>query len=240
MFVVRDEGRVRWLTIDNPRRRNAIPSDQWSTLAGVFGDFADSDARVLVVTGAGDDFCSGADLGSDIALGSSADAYRAMAAAGKAAAALHRLPKPTVAAVDGYAVGAGLSLAIGCDLVVATDRARFSAVFVRRGLTVDFGGTWLLPRLVGLARARELALTGRQFGADEAMEYGMLHRVVPADRLAAEVGTLRRTCTLPPASVQYLSGPSADAQVEGPPGRMLSVPVSGSAVTGRSGTGSLP
>ena len=70
----------------------------------------------------------------------------------RAAIALHRISKPTIAAVDGVAVGAGMTLALGCDMVIATDRARFSEIFVKRGLTMDFGGTWLLPRLVGLAR----------------------------------------------------------------------------------------
>ncbi|NQV08128.1 enoyl-CoA hydratase/isomerase family protein, partial [bacterium] len=92
----------------------------------------------------------------------------------------HALAKPTVAAVDGVAVGAGMNLALGCDVVVASDRARFSEIFVRRGLTVDFGGTWLLPRVVGLARAKELALTGRVFGADEALAYGVVLEVVEA------------------------------------------------------------
>lgn len=188
MFTVRHEGPVRWLTIENPRRRNAIPVDQWGRLAELLDEFGASDARVLVVTGAGEDFCSGADLGSDFTLGSAAEGYEAMTQAGAAAAALHRLPKPTVAAVDGVAFGAGLSLAIGCDVVIASERARFSVVFVRRGLAVDFAGTWLLPRLVGMARAKELALSGRTIGADEALEYGMVSRVVPAEELAAHAG----------------------------------------------------
>ncbi len=96
----------------------------------------------------------------------------------RAALALHRISKPTVAAVDGVAVGAGMNLALGCDVVIATERARFAEIFVNRGLTLDFGGTWLLPRLVGLARAREIALTGRMVGADEALEIGLVVEVV--------------------------------------------------------------
>jgi 2-(1,2-epoxy-1,2-dihydrophenyl)acetyl-CoA isomerase len=100
----------------------------------------------------------------------------------RAALALHRSPKPTIAAVDGVAVGAGMNLAIGCDIVVATTRARFSEIFVKRGLTIDFGGSWLLPRLVGLAKARELALTGRMVHAGEAEAIGLVTRVVePGD-----------------------------------------------------------
>jgi 2-(1,2-epoxy-1,2-dihydrophenyl)acetyl-CoA isomerase len=104
----------------------------------------------------------------------------------RAALALHRISKPTVAAVDGVAVGAGMNLALGCDIVIATERARFAEIFVNRGLTLDFGGTWLLPRLVGLARAREIALTGRMVGAEEALTIGLISAVVEHEGLADE------------------------------------------------------
>jgi 2-(1,2-epoxy-1,2-dihydrophenyl)acetyl-CoA isomerase len=185
MFGVRDEGPVRWLTIDNPERRNAIPFGGWARLAKLIDEFAASWARVLVLTGAGEDFCSGADVGGAMIEGTAAGAYDAMAEVSAAAAALHRTPKPTVAAVDGVAVGAGMNLALGCDIVIASERARFSEIFVKRGLTLDFGGTWLLPRLAGIARAKELALTGRLFGAGEALEYGLVTAVVPHEDLAA-------------------------------------------------------
>jgi 2-(1,2-epoxy-1,2-dihydrophenyl)acetyl-CoA isomerase len=97
------------------------------------------------------------------------------------------LTKPTIAAVDGVAVGAGMNLALGCDVVVATDRARFSEIFVRRGLTVDFGGSWLLPRIVGLQRAKELALSGRIVEADEAQRLGLVTEVVAPGDLEARV-----------------------------------------------------
>ena len=145
---------------------------------------------MLVVAGAEEDFCSGADVGSGMTAGSSTDAYAAMAEVGAAAAALHRVPKPTIAAVDGVAVGAGMNLALGCDIVIASDRARFSEIFVKRGLTLDFGGTWLLPRLVGLARAKELALTGRIIGATEALAYGMIAGVVAPEDLVSTAATV--------------------------------------------------
>lgn len=185
MFHVVDEGPVRWLTLDNPGRRNAVPTDQWEVLTGHLDDFETSDLRALVVTGAGDDFCSGADLGTGFQGREMVHAYEAMARVGAAARALHRITKPTVAAVDGVAVGAGLNLALGCDLLIATDRARFAEIFVRRGLTVDFAGTWLLPRRIGLARAKELALTGRMFDAAEAERLGIVTRVVAPDGLRA-------------------------------------------------------
>lgn len=87
-------------------------------------------------------------------------------------------------------MGAGMNLAIGCDIVIATDRARFAEVFVKRGLTVDFGGTWLLPRLIGMARARELALTGRVIDAAEALDIGLVTAVVAPGELAAAVDAM--------------------------------------------------
>ena len=190
MFAVSDRGGVRTLTISNPGRRNAIPMGQWEHLAAAFTEFESSNARVLVVTGEGGDFCSGADVGSDFTPGSVSAGYDMIGHVSAAAVALHRLTKPTIAAVDGVAAGAGLNLALGCDIVLASDRARFAEIFVRRGLTLDFGGTWLLPRRVGLARAKELALTGRVIDAAEAERIGLATRVVPASGLAEEAATL--------------------------------------------------
>lgn len=154
---------MRWLTIDRPDRKNAIPFDGWSDLSAEFEAFEGSGQRVLVVTGAGGEFCAGADLDPSRIdrMQSVEDRHARMKVVAAAALALHRLTKPTIAAVDGVAVGAGLNLALGCDVVVATNRARFSEIFVKRGLTVDFGGSWLLPRIVGLQRAKEMALIGR-------------------------------------------------------------------------------
>jgi enoyl-CoA hydratase/carnithine racemase len=187
MFEISDHGAVRLLVIDDPASRNAIPREGWDALAAHLEDFASASARVLVISGRGEDFCSGARLSEEF-LGAGltvADRQAAMAPVTRAATVLHRLAKPVVAAVDGVAVGAGMNLALGCDIVIATERARFGEVFVRRGLTLDFGGTWLLPRIVGLAAARELALTGRLVDAAEARALGMVARVVAPDDLAA-------------------------------------------------------
>ena len=186
MFVVTDDGAIRTLTIDNPSRRNAIPADQWGALADALHAFDASDARVLIITGSGEDFCSGLDVGSSTSVGGVSSWYESMAAIGRAARALHATSKPTIAAVDGVGAGAGMNLALGCDILLATDRARFTEVFVKRGLTIDFGGSWLLPRRVGIARAKELALTGRIISAAEALEYGIATRVVPSEELSAE------------------------------------------------------
>lgn len=185
MFEVRDDGPVRRLTISNPGRRNAVPSGQWGRLAELFTEFEASSQRVLLISGADGDFCSGADLGSDFVPGALADGYEMVGRVGAAALALHRMTKPTIAAVDGVAAGAGLNLAIGCDLLVASTRSRFSEIFVKRGLTLDFGGTWLLPRRIGLARAKELAFTGRVIDVIEAERLGLVTRVVSPEDLEA-------------------------------------------------------
>lgn len=190
-ITTEDRDRVRWITLSNPARKNAVPADGWPRLREAFEEFEASDARVLVIRGEGEDFCAGADLEP----GSLGDTgvvtrHRRMKEVGAAAIALHRLTKPAIAAVDGVAVGAGMNLALGCDVVVATSRARFSEIFVKRGLTVDFGGTWLLPRHVGLQRAKELALSGRMVGAEEALSIGLCVDVVDPGVLESRVTEL--------------------------------------------------
>jgi 2-(1,2-epoxy-1,2-dihydrophenyl)acetyl-CoA isomerase len=184
-----DRGAIRWLILNRPDRRNAIPGDGWAELKDAFVDFGASEQRVLVVTGAGGAFCSGADLdpAEAVDLADVAGRHRRMKVVGAAALALRRLPKPTIAAVDGVAAGAGMNLALGCDLVIASHRARFSEIFVRRGLTVDFGGTWLLPRIVGPQRAKELSLSGRIIEAEEALAIGLVLEVVDAEGLETRV-----------------------------------------------------
>jgi 2-(1,2-epoxy-1,2-dihydrophenyl)acetyl-CoA isomerase len=192
VFDIDDRGPVRLLTLNRPQRKNAVPPEGWALLAEAFAEFERSDSRVLVISGAGGDFCAGADVSPDFTTTSDSAAENAawMKIVGDAAVKLHRLSKPTIAAVDGVAVGAGMNLALGCDVVIATDRARFAEIFVRRGLTLDFGGTWLLPRIVGLAKARELALTGRLIDAAEAEQVGLVTRVVPAGDLDAAVAAV--------------------------------------------------
>jgi enoyl-CoA hydratase/carnithine racemase len=185
---------IRWLRIDRPHRKNAIPFDGWLLLAESLVEFENSGDRVLVITGAGGEFCAGADLDADRSgITSVSEAHRRMKVVERAATALYRTTKPTIAAVDGVAVGAGMNLALGCDVVIATERARFSEIFVRRGLTVDFGGTWLLPRVVGLQRAKELALSGRIVPAHEAQRLGIAMDVVPVEHLPERVTEVARS-----------------------------------------------
>lgn len=180
-----EEGPIRWMTLSNPGKKNAVPPKGWEPLREALEDFDASGSRVLIIQGEGEDFCAGAELDPDLAGDGSSviGRHRRMKQVAAAATALHRITKPTIAAVDGVAVGAGMNLALGCDLVIATTRARFSEIFVRRGLTVDFGGTWLLPRIVGLQRAKELALSGRMVEGEEATRIGLCMETVPAGAL---------------------------------------------------------
>jgi 2-(1,2-epoxy-1,2-dihydrophenyl)acetyl-CoA isomerase len=185
IIVARNEGVVT-VTMNRPARKNAANGTMWNELLAVFAEVtADRHDRVMILTGAGDAFCSGADLGdaSDVA-GLPGDPYLVqMRALGEVALALHRIPKPTIAKVGGVAVGAGMSMALGCDLVVASDTARFSQIFSKRGLSIDFGASWLLPRFIGMHRAKELAFFADIIDANQAEEFGIVNRVVPAGDL---------------------------------------------------------
>ena len=203
LLVDRRDGVVT-ITLNRPERKNAITAAMWGELVAVFDEVAEQrDDRVLVITGAGDGFCSGADLsggaGAGAAGGGIGSALAQMRVVGRAALRLHELSKPTIAAVNGVAAGAGCNLALGCDLVLASDRARFSEIFTARGLTLDFGGSWVLPRLVGLHRAKELAFLADIIDATEANRIGLVNRVVPHARLADEAAALAaRLAAAPP------------------------------------------
>ncbi|MEO5723090.1 MAG: enoyl-CoA hydratase [Ilumatobacteraceae bacterium] len=186
IIIDRDAGVVT-VTLNRPHKKNAANATMWSELLQTFQEIAGNAAdRAVVITGSGGDFCSGADLSAD-----DRDArphqLGVMRHIGDVAIALHRLPQPVVAKVRGVAVGAGCNLALGCDLVVAADTARFSQIFVRRGLSVDFGGSWLVPRHVGIHRAKELALLGDIVSAPEAAAMGLVNRVLPEEQLDAFV-----------------------------------------------------
>ncbi|WP_067874002.1 enoyl-CoA hydratase/isomerase family protein [Nocardia vermiculata] len=166
-----DRAGVRTLTLNRPHHKNAIDAELWARLQEVLRDTAcDRSVRAVVVTGASGDFCSGADISVP---DNTHPTYR-MRALTEVALALHELPMPTVAKVRGAAVGAGWNLALGCDFVVATPQARFSQIFTRRGLSPDLGGTWLLPKIVGLQQAKRLALLGDTLDGEQAQQLNLV------------------------------------------------------------------
>src|SRR4029077_16893008 len=151
--------------------------------------------RVVVLTGAGGAFCSGADITDPKGWSGDPDDPHLvrMQFFGRVMLDLHEIPKPTIAKVRGIAAGAGVSMALGCDLVVASDNARFSEIFARRGLSVDGGSSWLLPRMIGLHRAKEVAYFADILSAEDAASFGLVNRVVADDELDAFVeGWARR------------------------------------------------
>lgn len=177
--VERRDGVVT-LTLNRPHAKNAMDTELWEAMLANFTTIATNpDDRVVVITGAGGDFCSGADLSGGGPFAGPGHMSFTMSWINQIPLALHRLPKPTIAKVRGVAAGAGANLALGCDLIVFSDNARFSEIFARRGLTVDFGGTWLLPRLIGLHRAKEVAFFADVLPAAEADRLGLVNRVVP-------------------------------------------------------------
>jgi 2-(1,2-epoxy-1,2-dihydrophenyl)acetyl-CoA isomerase len=195
-------GAIATIAFNRPEARNALDLVMRRELVAALDDVeADANARVLILTGRGGHFSAGGDV-------KTMRERRHTAAEGKSRVeALNRLvvrlaefPRPTLAMVDGFAVGAGCNLALGCDLIVASDRARFGEVFARIGLVPDGGGTYFLPRLVGLARAKELVFTADIIDAAEAYRIGLVNRVVPAADLERETRTLaERIAAGPPA-----------------------------------------
>ena len=196
-----EEAGVLWLTLDRPEAGNALTPAQRDRLVGLLASASERvDVRAVVVTATGRHFCTGADLraslgGPDRPEGVPdkvvGDVGRLITTgAQRLVAAVLDCEKPVVAAVNGTAAGIGAHLALACDLVVAAAGARFIEVFVRRGLVPDGGGAWLLPRLVGLPRAKELMLLGDALDAAEAARIGLVNRVVPAESLAAEAAAV--------------------------------------------------
>jgi enoyl-CoA hydratase/carnithine racemase len=206
LLVERADG-VMTVTLHRPEKKNAMNGRMWKELIELCDEIEGSpEIRVLVLTGAGDGFCSGADLTDAGNAGTLAEgtggSLRMMRMVGRCALRLHELHVPTIAAVNGVAAGAGCNLALGCDLVVASDRARFSEIFSKRGLSVDFGGTWILPRLIGLHRAKELVFLAEVIDATEAERIGLVNRIVPhAELLDATRELAQRIAAMPPVQL---------------------------------------
>jgi 2-(1,2-epoxy-1,2-dihydrophenyl)acetyl-CoA isomerase len=193
---VERDGSILHLVLDRPQARNALDPASIDRLADAVVDAAtDESIRVVALTATGEHFCAGIDLPAVNRPGRSrprtGHVQRSLGTgAHRLVEALWTVQLPVVAAVRGHAAGLGSHLALTADFVVAGRSARFSEPFVRRGLTPDSGGTFLLPRLVGLARAKEMLLLGRPISADEAAAWGLVGRVVDDEQLEAETAQL--------------------------------------------------
>jgi 2-(1,2-epoxy-1,2-dihydrophenyl)acetyl-CoA isomerase len=192
-------GGVLTLTMNRPAVKNALDAAQWRRLASALAAAEhDTDVRVVVLTGANGVFSSGGQLGAD----GPAHPLHRMRIISAAAVALHDFPKPTIAKVPGPAIGGGWNLALCCDLVVCSSNATFAQVFPRRGLSLDVGGSWLLPRLIGMQKAKLLTMTGDLLGAAEVERLGLVTQVVEPEELDSAVDALaQRLAAGPPTAV---------------------------------------
>ncbi len=210
------EGGVAWITLNRPDSLNAMGGELMPLLADHLADCAlNEDVRCVVLTGAGRAFCAGGDVkamasgGIGIAgedgkpksmAGIVASRVQMLRLAQRATSlALHTMPKPTIAAVNGHAVGAGLSLALACDIRIASENAKMGTVFRNVGFSGDFGGSWFLPRLVGNEQARRLYFTGEILDAHRAYRMGLASQIVPPEDLESETMALAQ---------QLASGPT--------------------------------
>jgi enoyl-CoA hydratase/carnithine racemase len=175
VIVERADGVVT-ITLNRPERRNAITGALVEELIGALEDVARRpEDRAVVLTGAGGAFCSGMDLAAPV----EPDPLTFMTRVGQLCTLLHDLPRPTIAKVAGPAMGFGCNLAFCCDLVVAGESAVFGEIFAQRGIALDGGASWSLPRLVGIAKAKELVFFGTELPAEEAQRIGLVNRAVP-------------------------------------------------------------
>jgi enoyl-CoA hydratase/carnithine racemase len=184
------DGHTATITLNRPGRLNAISLAMLVSLSAALRQAdADPEVRVIILTGAGRGFCSGLDLKDMSGLfagGGAVGAGGRFDLPNSPPVVLHSTDKPVLCALNGAAVGYGLDLALGCDMRIASDQARLGAVFAKRGILPESGGTWLLPRLIGWAKASELAFRGAMLSAEEALKLGLVNAVVPHERLMSE------------------------------------------------------
>ncbi len=189
-LLYESDGPVATLTLNRPERMNAITGQTMAEIGEVLARFQwDAEAKVAILTGAGRGFCSGGDRKSTAARmeqgGFESDGRTPSRPFHRAQHLFTTLDKPIIAAINGPAVGGGLDLALWCDIRIASDRATFGELYIERGLVPDMGGLYLLPRIVGYAKAAELLLTGDILDADAALAIGLVNRVVPHEELLA-------------------------------------------------------
>ena len=184
IILDKQEG-IAKITLNRPDAMNAFSLEMREEVGTAFESFAsDDEVRAVVLTGAGRAFCAGGDIKGWGDLGD--DGLKTLLTlAHRAVRAITTLEKPVIAMVNGAAAGAGCNLALACDLIIASDKARFGETFVKVGLGPDWGGAYFLPRLVGMAKAKELLFSGKVIDANEALQIGLVNQVVPSDQLEA-------------------------------------------------------
>ncbi len=205
-MILEKEAGVATLTLNNPEKLNAMTAEMWRDLRLVIDTISkDEDIKVIIITGADPAFCSGSDVSGRLGARFSGQTIKKshkelLEPVGYVAYLIHTLDTPIIAAVNGTAAGAGLSLALLCDIRIASEKARFSAIWVKVGLIGDLGATYYLPRIVGHSKALELFTTGNMINANEAERIGLLNKVVPPDKLIPAVKKI---------AIEIAKGPTA-------------------------------
>jgi 2-(1,2-epoxy-1,2-dihydrophenyl)acetyl-CoA isomerase len=217
LLVTLEDG-IKRITFNRPERRNSVDGEMIQTLLAAMRESANDGTRVVILTGAGDSFCAGADLAatsaSDIANYDVTAAIRANV--NPTVLAMRSLSIPVIARVHGHAVGVGFNYALACDMIVASEQALFGQVFIKIGLMPDGGSTYFLPRLVGYHKTFELMATGDQIDAQEALQLGIVNKVVPLAELDATVdGLAARLASAPRVAIANIkAGLNREAQSE--------------------------
>ena len=195
-LLVERDGPVAILTLNRPERLNAISGPMLTALSESLVECdRDPGVRVIILTGAGRGFCAGLDLqdassGTGIGGGGGGGLGVTLDLRDAPPVVLHRIDTPTICALNGGAAGYGMDLALGCDIRIAAEQAKLAAAFTKRGVLPESGGTWLLPRLVGWAKAAEIIFTGRTLRAQDCFELGLVSKVVPGELLMKEARAL--------------------------------------------------
>jgi 2-(1,2-epoxy-1,2-dihydrophenyl)acetyl-CoA isomerase len=198
---ISDDGAVRTLTLDRPEQRNALDVPTIRALRVALGEAETAAVRCLILTGAGKAFCAGADIAewADVEARGELATFPWTSEMHGLVAAVAEFPRPTIALLNGAAVGAGLDLALVCDFRFAADTARFQCAYTRMGYAPDAGGSWLLPRLIGLEAAKRFVFTAEFWSAVEALARGLVSEVHPADKLTAAAQEFARRLAAGPS-----------------------------------------
>lgn len=196
--IVEKKGSVGVLTMNRPEAMNALSRDLRDRFSAAFADFqADEAIRVVIVTGSGKAFCAGFDLKE---MASGGDASAAETQENVMASAMSEFDGPIIAAVNGFAITGGFEIALACDMIIASENAKFADTHARVGILPGWGLSQRLPRLIGLARAKELSFTGNSIDAQQAYDWGLVNRVVPTDQLlpvCEQLATDMASCVAP-------------------------------------------
>jgi enoyl-CoA hydratase/3-hydroxyacyl-CoA dehydrogenase len=204
-IIVRKEDNVGWIILNRPHRLNAMTIELLNELSTALDEFeADKDVRCIVITGAGDKAFS---VGADVTAFSNLTPIVAVEISGRGQevmSKIERISKPVIAAINGYALGGGLELALACDFRIASEASQLGQPEIKLGIIPGWGGTQRLPRIIGIAKAKELIMLGDRISADEALRIGLVHRVIQVNKFEEEVKAFaKKLADGPPIALKY-------------------------------------